>query len=216
MTSSPPASWRGSCGVSFSSISQKDDLCCCSASIECFRSAPWVKSFGPSSDSNKGAVPRRWPLSATTASADFSTPISRCHQRGSLPAGAEISQGKSHLLRPGPAGFTHATSRRLSGVPNHCWVPLSRSLVSGFCSSGPGCRRRLPSDSTSRWTPLPRRAVPITSVRRGVSPPEYVTCLAHKKPSNSRAVFDTNRWAKLDGQGGSERAAWTASSFARW
>jgi hypothetical protein len=28
---------------------------------------------------------------------------------------------------------------------------------------------------------LPRRAVPITSVRRGLAPPKHVTCLAHKK-----------------------------------
>src|SRR3984957_8570486 len=59
--------------------------------------------------------------------------------------------------------------------------PCQTGLISGFCSSGLNSRHGLPSDSTSRWTPLLRRTVPLITARGGLSPPEYTTCLAHKK-----------------------------------
>ena len=38
---------------------------------------------------------------------------------------------------------------------------------------------RLPSDSTSRWTPLPRLAVPILTARKGLSPSRTLPCLTY-------------------------------------
>ncbi len=64
--------------------------------------------------------------------------------------------------------------------------PAVRGLLSGSCSSSPSFAslppgRPLPSDSTSRWTPLLWLAVPVITARRGLSPSRYTTCLAHQK-----------------------------------
>ena len=40
---------------------------------------------------------------------------------------------------------------------------------------------RLPSDSTSRWTPLPSANASCYRARSGLSPPSYRPCRAHKK-----------------------------------
>src|SRR6516164_4070445 len=62
----------------------------------------------------------------------------------------------------------------MAGLPHHA------GLVSGFCSSNPSLRPRLPSDSASRRTPLPSLAVPVITARRGLAPPKNTTCLAHQ------------------------------------
>ena len=64
-------------------------------------------------------------------------------------------------------------------------LPRCAGLLSGSCSSSPSFAylsldRPLPSDSASRRTPLLRLAVPAISARRGLSPPRYTTCLAHR------------------------------------
>ena len=46
---------------------------------------------------------------------------------------------------------------------------------------------RLPSDSTSRWTPLPSANSSYCQVCSGLSPPSYCPCRAHeKRPEASR------------------------------
>jgi hypothetical protein len=70
--------------------------------------------------------------------------------------------------------------------PSLAGLPRRAGLLSGFCSSGPSFAslpsgRPLPSDSASRRTPLLRLAVPVITVRRGLAPPRYTTCLAHKR-----------------------------------
>ena len=54
--------------------------------------------------------------------------------------------------------------------------PYMRFLFvgSGFCL-------RLPSDSTSRWTPLPLANSSCCQVCSGLSPPSYRTCRAHRQ-----------------------------------
>lgn len=48
---------------------------------------------------------------------------------------------------------------------------------------------RLPSDSTSRWTPLPSANASYCRARSGLSPPSYCPCRAHhsKEPALSKA-----------------------------
>src|SRR5215218_5825749 len=56
----------------------------------------------------------------------------------------------------------------------------------------PAQGHRLPSDPASRRTPLPSLAVPVISARRGLSPPTFTTCLAHKRrggPPGERAAL---------------------------
>ena len=66
------------------------------------------------------------------------------------------------------------------------------AVVTGPCSSVLNTHHGLPSDSTSRWTPLLRRTVPLTTARRGLSPPKHSTCVAHiKKPSEDGSVKST-------------------------
>src|SRR6516162_8293982 len=75
-------------------------------------------------------------------------------------------------LRACPNDFRASPS--MAGLPHHA------GLVSGFCSSNPSLRPRLPSDSASRRTPLPSLAVPVITARRGLAPPKNTTCLAHQ------------------------------------
>src|SRR6516225_10908501 len=75
-------------------------------------------------------------------------------------------------LRACPNDFRASPS--IAGLPHHA------GLVSGFCSSNPSLRPRLPSDSASRRTPLPSLAVPVITARRGLAPPKNTTCLAHQ------------------------------------
>src|SRR5690606_34658650 len=53
---------------------------------------------------------------------------------------------------------------------------------SGFCL-------RLPSDSTSRWTPLPLANSSYCQVCSGLSPPSYSPCRAHSKNSSKQFLF---------------------------
>ena len=116
ITSSLPASWPACFRVSFSSISQKDKLVCRSASIELFRSAPWVKRFGPSPDATKVTTLGVWsrrllrPLltSPHPSHAVASTVASR--QTWRSPRVIHI------ILRPGPAGSTPRDIRVTIGL----------------------------------------------------------------------------------------------------
>ena len=49
-----------------------------------------------------------------------------------------------------------------------------------FLFVGSGLCLRLPSDSTSRWTPLPLANTSYCQVCSGLSPPSYRPCRAHK------------------------------------
>ena len=48
--------------------------------------------------------------------------------------------------------------------------------------------RRLPSDSTSRWTPLPLANSSYCQVCSGLSPPSYNACRAHTVEKDSKKV----------------------------
>ena len=50
-----------------------------------------------------------------------------------------------------------------------------------FLFVGPGLCLRLPSDSISRWTPLPLANTSYCHPCSGFSPPSYCPCWAHKK-----------------------------------
>jgi hypothetical protein len=55
-----------------------------------------------------------------------------------------------------------------------------------FLFVGPGLCLRLPSDSTSRWTPLPSANSSCCQACRGLSPPSYRPCWAHIKRAETR------------------------------
>ncbi len=121
----------------------------------------------------------------TMASADFSgafppLPVRyrcRCGSPDSIGTAPEISQGKLCILPSVPAGCIRMTP----GLPAHGRVtPLRRPCIR-FLFVGSEFCHKLPSDSTSRWTPLLRLAVPVITARRGLSPPRCTTCLAHQK-----------------------------------
>ncbi len=63
--------------------------------------------------------------------------------------------------------------------PSYAGFTCGNSLLSGFCSSQPMLCRQLPSDSSSRWTPLPRLVVPTDTAHSGLAPPKNTPCLAH-------------------------------------
>ena len=67
--------------------------------------------------------------------------------------------------------------------PSYAGFPYNNSLISDFCSSQPLFCHQLPSDSTSRWTPLPRLAIPIDTARSGLTPHRNTPCLATRKPA---------------------------------
>ncbi len=61
-----------------------------------------------------------------------------------------------------------------------------------FLFIGSGLCRRLPSDSTSRWTPLPLASGSHCQAHSGLSPPSYRPCRAHhqqKRPWLPMAFF---------------------------
>ena len=67
-----------------------------------------------------------------------------------------------------------------------CWtlscVADSSALIQPhmrFLFIGPGLCLRLPSDSTSRWTPLPSANGSHCQAHSGLSPPSYRPCRAH-------------------------------------
>ena len=83
-----------------------------------------------------------------------------------------------------------------------CLAPSStyRDLICDFFSSGRGFARfrisvsseniRLPSDSISRWTPLPSANASYCQVRSGLSPPSCYPCQVHQtKPKNDLFGF---------------------------
>ena len=57
--------------------------------------------------------------------------------------------------------------------------PPSTGLNMRFLFVGPGLCLRLPSDSTSRWTPLPLANASCYRARSGLAPPSYRPCRAH-------------------------------------
>ena len=100
----------------------------------------------------------------------------------------QISPGKNdnlHLVTatstawsPGSIGLSLVVQSR----------PPLYNLICGFCSSARNFALqrtfltsaiRLPSDSTSRWTPLPSASGSCYRVRSGLSPPSYRPCRAH-------------------------------------
>ena len=59
-----------------------------------------------------------------------------------------------------------------------------------FLFIGPGLCLRLPSDSTSRWTPLPSTNGSHCQAHSGLSPPSYHPCRAHKqKPRDGEVAI---------------------------
>ena len=60
---------------------------------------------------------------------------------------------------------------------------------------------RLPSDSTSRWTPLPSANASYHRAHSGLSPPSYCPCRAHQKESGAllRSAFFFNEIAAIVG-----------------
>jgi hypothetical protein len=54
-----------------------------------------------------------------------------------------------------------------------------------FLFIGPGLCLRLPSDSTSRWTPLPSANGSHCQAHSGLSPPSYRPCRAHQKKATT-------------------------------
>lgn len=71
-----------------------------------------------------------------------------------------------------------------SSVPGQPYIQFL-FVSSGFCL-------RLPSDSTSRWTPLPLANSSYCQACSGLSPPSYSPCRAHIKNTSrnlSRGVF---------------------------
>jgi hypothetical protein len=69
--------------------------------------------------------------------------------------------------------------------PSYAGFPCGNSLISDSCLSRPLSCHRLPSDSTSQWTPLPRLAIPTDTVRSGLSPPKNTPCLATRRTTGS-------------------------------
>src|SRR5438270_1029759 len=62
--------------------------------------------------------------------------------------------------------------------------PRRAGLISDSCSSSPSCRHRLPSDSTSRWTPLPRRAADHLGPQRTCTSETYDMPGAQRRPAD--------------------------------
>ena len=63
-----------------------------------------------------------------------------------------------------------------------CCATLSLTIAScGFCSSDRRFAIRLPSDSTSQWTPLPLASGSHYQARNGLSPSSCCPCWAHVK-----------------------------------
>ena len=99
----------------------------------------------------------------TTTSADFCpvSPHLTARAAGAAtttaqPAPRQISPGKNvDFLLMSPAAFTPAPFGRIGLPVLCCKLVRTQTPDSGSCSSARGFRRRLPSDSTSRWTPLP-------------------------------------------------------------
>ena len=52
---------------------------------------------------------------------------------------------------------------------------------------------RLPSDSTSRWTPLPSANSSYCQVCGGLSPPSYCPCRAHKQKTGPFRAISTQK-----------------------
>ena len=81
-----------------------------------------------------------------------------------------------------------------------CLAPSStyRDLICDFFSSGRGFARfrisvsseniRLPSDSISRWTPLPSANASYCQVRSGLSPPSCYPCQVHQKKTSEYRI----------------------------
>ena len=99
---------------------------------------------------------------------------------------SQISPGKNTDLHPmylphlppkdpgsGWALFCFANSPSLSGLDMRFL-----SVRSGLC-------RQLPSDSTSRWTPLLLANTPRCQAYSGLSPPSLCPCWAHNKKSQT-------------------------------
>jgi hypothetical protein len=59
-------------------------------------------------------------------------------------------------------------------------LPHSDSLLSGFCSSGPSFAPGFLQIPPRDGHPCLLLTVPVTTARRGLAPPGYRTCLAHK------------------------------------
>ena len=75
------------------------------------------------------------------------------------------------------------------GSTSTCHLALDmRCLICGSCSSGRDFGRRHPSDSTSRWTPLPLACSSYYLVYSGLSPPGHCPCRAHRFGSASPTV----------------------------
>ncbi len=69
------------------------------------------------------------------------------------------------------------------------YVVVSRAVCSDVC-------RQLPSDSTSRWTPLLLANASYCKVHSGLAPYSYYTCLAHIKKQvyeNEHLLYDIVR-----------------------
>ena len=125
---------------------------------------------------------RPFMLSCTTmASADFSDIIPPCRHFGSrfLRQCLRSPRVRRTLFFRYAPNLLPPLTCDYRASPSLAGLPSGDSLISGFCSSRPKFRHQLPSDSISRWTPLHRRTVPVTSACGGLSPLEGTPCLAH-------------------------------------
>lgn len=93
----------------------------------------------------------------------------------------EISQGKTYFFHTIVPDLLLPLAIDYWDSPSYAEFPYGNSLISSFCSSRPLSHHRLPSDSTSRRTPLPRLAIPTDTVRSGLSPPKNTPCLATRR-----------------------------------
>ena len=107
-------------------------------------------------------------LTSPPLSRGIAAPVVRCERTKT-----EISSGKACLLLVDSSDLPHSV-RMTIGLP-HPWLgdPGCKGLLSASCTSNPRFRRWLSSDPASRRAPLPRRMVPVITVHRGLSPPEY-------------------------------------------
>ena len=162
----------------------------CSLSFECIVRSPCSHEFGPSNTEDLlGFSRHRVPASVRSimASADFSSTFLgiaasvTCSQ-----AVKEISQGKTVLFRKIMPNLPGRSPGRLWGVPSGCRVTPNVRPCIGFLFVMTLFCLQLPSDSTSRWTPLPQLAVPISTARRGLDSDDF--------SSNSHLLENCHAW----------------------
>ena len=73
--------------------------------------------------------------------------------------------------------------------PNSALYKISVRRPENLPARTPRPDIRLPSDSTSRWTPLPSANASCYRARSGLSPPSYRPCRAHAKKETLESIM---------------------------